>query len=166
MKSKTIITTVLLLFIITSFAYLVFKEVRSTSQSDPTGTNMPAIAEPNEPSSETMAQKVIVYYFYSTARCATCRKFEAFSNEALHESFEEALNDGRLQWRMVNVEKPGNEHFVTDYKLYSKSIVIVKMQDGKQVEWKNLQKIWELVRDKKVFIKYVQDEIRNYLETG
>ena len=92
--------------------------------------------------------KVIVYYLHGNRRCATCMKFESFSKEALEGAFAESLKDGRLEWRAVNVDEPDNGHFVGDYQLYSKSIVVVKMRDGEQVEWKNLKRIWELVRDK------------------
>lgn len=164
MKTKTIISVVLLLFIFTSVAYLVVKEVRSGAfQSASAETNQPAVAGPNESSLEPTDSKVVVYYFHGTARCPTCRKFESFSIEALHQAFAEAINDGRLEWRMVNVEDSGNEHFVSDYQLYSKSIVIVKKQDGKQTEWKNLKRIWELVRDKRVFMRYIQDEVGGYM---
>lgn len=163
MKTKTIISVVLLLFIFTSVAYLVVEEVRSQSGSTPAETDLPVVAEPNQRLLEPAASKVVVYYFHGTARCPTCRKFESFSIEALHQAFAEAINDGRLEWRMVNVEDSGNEHFVSDYQLYSKSIVIVKKQDGKQTKWKNLKRIWELVRDKEAFIRYVQDEVSNYM---
>lgn len=173
MKLKTIITVVLLLFIFASVAYLVVKEVHSGSKSSSEQTNLPTVTESNEPSLATEARKesssrlsgkVVFYYFHGTARCPTCRKFESYSNAALQEAFAEVLNNGRLEWRVVNVDKPGNEHFVDDYQLYSRSIVIVKMRDGKQAEWKNLKKIWELVRNKRAFVKYIQDEIRAYLE--
>jgi len=81
----------------------------------------------------------------------------------VREGFPKELSEGRLEWRMVNVEESGNEHFVNDYQLYSKSIVIVKKQDGKQTEWKNLKRIWELVRDKRVFMRYIQDEVGGYM---
>jgi hypothetical protein len=41
--------------------------------------------------------------------------------------------------------------------------VLVKISGGKQVKWKNLEKIWERVGDKDAFVKYIQDEIREYL---
>lgn len=75
----------------------------------------------------------------------------------------QTLSQGRLEWRAVNVDEPGNAHFVRDYKLYSKSIIVVKIHNEKQTTWKNLERIWELVADKGVFIKYVQDEVRAYL---
>ncbi len=163
MKTKTIISVVLLLFIFTSVAYLVVEEVRSRSRSTPAEADLPVVAEPNQRLLEPADSKVVVYYFHGTARCPTCRKFESFSIEALHQAFAEAINDGRLEWRMVNVEESGNEHFVSDYQLYSKSIVVVKIQNGRQTAWKNLKRIWELVRDKRVFMRYIQDEVGGYM---
>lgn len=163
MKAKTIFMIVLLLFIFASVAYLVVEEVRSRSGSTPAETGLPVVAEPNELSSGPADSKVVVYYFHGRARCPTCRKFESYSSEAVQEGFPKELSEGRLEWRIVNVEESGNEHFVSDYQLYSKSIVIVKKQDGKQTEWKNLKRIWELVRDKRVFMRYIQDEVGGYM---
>lgn len=172
MKTRTIITIALLLFIFASVAYLVVGELRSASQSPAAEVDLPE-AEPNQgPSSEAVvtpnappeaSQKVVFYYFHGTFRCPTCRKFEAFSREALQQMFRDELEDGRLKWQVVNVDKPGNGHFVRDYQLHTRAIVIVKIRDGEQTEWKNLDKIWELVGDKKVFVKYVQDEVAMYL---
>ncbi|UCE99293.1 MAG: hypothetical protein JSV82_09045 [Planctomycetota bacterium] len=172
MKTKTIIKIVLLLFISGSVAYLVVEEVGSRPVSSPAEKVLPEV-EPNQgPSSEAVvtpnappeaSQKVVVYYFHGTFRCPTCRKFEAFSSEALRESFSDELEDGRLKWQVVNVDKPGNGHFVRDYQLHTRAIVIVKIRDGKQTEWKNLEKIWGLVGDKKAFVKYIQSEVSTYL---
>ena len=171
MKSKYVIKAVLFLFVLSSAGYLVFDEIRSGRDLPAAEVNMPTVAEPdlpavaesNEPLAQELSSKVIVYYFYGTARCATCMKFESFSKEALGAAFSESLEEGLLEWRAVNVDEPDNGHFVSDYQLYSKSIVVVKMRDGKQVEWKNLKRIWKLVRDKQVFVKYIQDEVGVYL---
>jgi hypothetical protein len=40
---------------------------------------------------------------------------------------------------------------------------MVDVQNGKQVQWKNCEKIWDLVGAKPDFLKYVQDEVRGYL---
>jgi hypothetical protein len=34
---------------------------------------------------------------------------------------------------------------------------------GKPAEWKNLEKVWQLLQDKPKFLRYVQDETRGYL---
>jgi hypothetical protein len=105
---------------------------------------------------------VVAYYFHGNFRCQTCRKIEALSREAMESGFPEDLKAGRLEWRVINVEEPGNEHFVRDYQLFSKSLVLVAKEGSKQTRWKNLQKVWTVVGDKEAFIQYVQDEIRAY----
>ncbi len=106
---------------------------------------------------------VVAYYFHGTFRCPTCRKLEAFSREAVESGFPEDLKAGRLEWHVINIEEPGNEHFAQDFQLVSKSLVLVGKEDSKQTQWKNLQDIWTLVNNKEAFIKYVQTEIRSYL---
>jgi len=110
-----------------------------------------------------LSHKVIAYYFYGNVRCPSCKKIEAYSHEAIQGGFAAPLKDGRLEWRPINVEESGNEHFLKDFQIYTKSLVIVDLIDGKQKQWKNLPKVWELLYDKDGFIKYVRDEINAYL---
>ena len=124
----------------------------------PTATAAPAQSQPS-----VSDRTVVAYYFHGNFRCQTCRKIEAFSREAVESGFPEDLKAGRLEWRVINVEEPGNEHFIQDYQLFSKSLVLVAKEGSKQTRWKNLQKVWTLVGDKEAFIQYVQDEIRAYL---
>lgn len=105
-----------------------------------------------------------VYYFHTAQRCASCKKLEALSAEAIRTGFERELGDGRLEWQVVNVEDPQNRHFTKDYQLYTKSVVVVDRAQGQQVRFKNLPKVWELLQDEKGFRLYVQSEVRAYLE--
>jgi len=115
---------------------------------------------------QAASPKVIAYYFHTTYRCITCRRIEAYSREAIEQEFAQALKDGKLDFRLVNVEDSANQHFIQDYQLFTKSLILVKMKDGKQSEWKNLRRVWELVRRKDAFLRYVQDEVRAYLEAS
>jgi len=117
----------------------------------------------NEDQTESQA-KVVTYYFHTTYRCVSCKKIEAYSKEAIESGFADQLENGTLTFQSVNIDEDENKHFIKDYQLYTKSLVICNMDDGKQVEWKNLAKVWELIRDKDAFIKYVQDEINVYLK--
>jgi hypothetical protein len=112
------------------------------------------------------APRVTAYYFHTTQRCASCKKLETWSHEAIESSFAGPLKDGRLVWKVVNVETKGNEHFVEEYGLYTKSLVLVREAGGKTARWKNLEKIWPLLQDRKAFDKYVQDETRAMLAPG
>ena len=132
-----------------------------TSVAQPRQAAMPEAAETTKAGS-----KLVAYYFHGNMRCMTCRTIEAYAKEAVNAGFPEALKDGRLEFRVVNVEEKANEHFVQDYQLVTRSVVLVQFADGKQEQWKNLARVWELTRDKEAFLKYVQDETRSYLEAA
>jgi hypothetical protein len=84
---------------------------------------------------------------------------ERYSREAIEANFKDALASGKLEFKAVNVEDRGNEHFVDDYKLYTKSLILSLVKDGKEVKSKNLDKIWELARNKQKFVEYVTAEV-------
>ena len=108
--------------------------------------------------------KVIAYYFHGSFRCFTCTNMEKYSKEAIETNFKDALASGALEFKPVNVEERGNEHFVDDYKLYTKSLILSMVKDGKEVKHKNLDKIWELARNKQKFIDYVAGEINEFMK--
>ena len=96
-------------------------------------------------------------------RCTTCRTIEAYSREAILNHFKSDIDRGRLEWQVVNVELPKNEHFVKDYQLFTKSVVLVHIANGKQQSYKILNDVWELVGDKARFQAYIDKEVRGYL---
>jgi len=108
--------------------------------------------------------KVIAYYFHGSFRCPTCRNLERYAKEAIENNFKKELAEGNLIFKAVNVEEKGNEHFVNHYQLYTKSLVLSLMEDDKEVKYKNLDKIWEYVRDKTKYIDYVKSEVSNFLK--
>ncbi len=123
-----------------------------------------AIAETKDSDTTITTPEIIAYYFRTTYRCASCRKIEAYSKEAIENGFAEQIESGTIKFASVNIDEAENKHFVKDYKLYTKSLVICDMEDGEQVEWKNLTRVWQLIRNKQEFVKYVQDEINAYLK--
>ena len=110
--------------------------------------------------------RVIAYYFHGTRRCSTCQTIEAYAEESLRAGFSEELKNGTLQWQPVNVDEPGNEHFIKKFELSTRSVVLVELQDGVQQRWKNLVRVWELVRDEPAFTAYIQEETGNFLGEG
>ena len=167
MKAKNVVTGILLAFVAVSAGYLVIKELRPGRSSHPSPApdqsvsgDLPASSTGNA----TNERKVIAYYFHGNFRCATCRKFEAYTQETIAGDFVNALKDGELDWRVVNIDEPENEHFIQDYQLTTRSVVLVEMINGKQKRWKNLNRIWNLVRNKTEFQQYIQDETKTFLE--
>lgn len=107
---------------------------------------------------------IIVYYFHGHIRCPTCHKLEQYSKEAVEANFKDEIAYGRIEFKVVNVEEKGNEYFLNDYQLYTKSLVLSLVKDGKEVKSKNLEKIWEYVGDKQRFVGYVKEEVSNFLK--
>jgi len=132
------------------------------------GSPAPTAPKPGSaPTSSNSAARnhvVRVYYFHTTQRCASCKKIEAWSDAAIRAAFERALGAGSLEWEVINIDDPLNRHFVDDYKLYTKSLIVVDRVNGEQTRWKNLEKVWQLLQNEASFRQYVQSEIRAYLE--
>jgi len=113
---------------------------------------------------EAPKSKVVAYYFHGDFRCPTCYKLEQYSKEAIETNFKDALTSGKLEFKVVNAEDKGNEHFVNDYQLYTKSLVLSLVKDGKEIKSKNLIKIWEYVGNKQRFFEYVTSEVQDFLK--
>ena len=109
-------------------------------------------------------RKVIAYYFHGNFRCYTCHMMEQYSKEAIQTNFKDALSSGELEFKAANVEERGNEHYVNDYQLYTKSLILSLIKDGKEIKSKNLTKIWDYVRNKQEFFDYVNEEVNNFLK--
>ena len=122
----------------------------------------PPKADPAQGSGATTAAaaQTRVYYFHGTNRCNTCRTIEAYTHETLTSVFARDLDARRLEWQSVNVDEPANGHFVQDFQLYTRSVVVVDTRDPKR--FKVLERVWELVHDKPAFQKYVEQEIRSF----
>lgn len=121
---------------------------------------LPASAEDR---SQEMSGRVDVYYFYGDFRCPTCRKLENYTKETVEKDFNPQVMAGEVVFKPVNVDKKENEHFVKEYGLYTKSVVLSLVKGGTEVKHADLDKIWEYVRDKKKFKEYVSGEIKKFL---
>jgi hypothetical protein len=119
----------------------------------------PAVSQP-----QTTDTKVVAYYFHVTARCTTCRTIESYSREVIERKFGADIAKDRLQYKLVNVQLPENRHFVKDYQLFTKSLVLVRFEKGREAEHKVLNETWELVGDKSAMQGYVEREVRDYLK--
>ncbi|MDD5129437.1 MAG: nitrophenyl compound nitroreductase subunit ArsF family protein [Candidatus Omnitrophica bacterium] len=113
---------------------------------------------------DTKTTQVIAYYFYGSMRCSTCHKLEQYSREAIANNFKGELSSDRLVFKTVNVEENGNEHYMKDYQLYTKSLVLSLVKEGKEIKWKNMDKIWERVGNKQGFIDYVKSGVADLLK--
>jgi len=158
MKIKALLTMGLLAFIGVSM-------VVALRGDRPVGGS--ALNDANAVSSDATVQiesGVVVYYFHRTVRCVTCNTIEAYTRQVMDSAFSEVQADGSMQMVSVNYETAAHEHFVKDFELTSNSVVLARLAAGKVTEWKNLDQIWDLVKDATAFSAYVQTEIQAFVQ--
>lgn len=148
MNTKTIVSSVLLLFVLISVAYLAFgnRNVEQSTVDKATGHH------------------VVAYYFHGDKRCPTCEKLETYAQEAIQAGFAERLADSGLTWTTVNYDRPEHAHFIDDYQLSYQMVILVEYQDGTQIAHHKLEKIWDLIGDKEVYQNYVTTEVQSFLD--
>jgi len=107
--------------------------------------------------------QVVMTYFMMGKRCVSCRKIEALARETAEKDFAGELASHKLGFRVVNCDEPINQHYVKDYKLTSKTVVISHRRDDKEMEWKDMEKVWDLLDEPAAFRAYLAEPIRQYL---
>lgn len=156
MKNNLWLTILLLVFVVAATATVLYQEFSPNS-------TIPVSQEPALPNDNAFPQQVIVYYFYGDQRCATCMKLEAYTEEALKTHFQNEMDTQFISWKTINIDQPENQHFITDFELEAKMVVVADLRNGEVNRWKKLNDIWLLVGDKDGFIQYIQTETGAYL---
>jgi len=110
------------------------------------------------------ANSVIVYYFHTNYRCTNCYNMEKWTKELMETRFKDQVVGGKVALKIFNTDEKANQHFLNDYKLYTKSVVVTLVKGGKEIRYDNLAKIWDYLRSKEKFQKYIGDEIERYVK--
>ena len=107
---------------------------------------------------------VIAYYFHRTIRCPACLAIETNAGRIIEENFSQQIADGSLMWLPFNLDHPGGEEFSKKFDISVSTLVITKIKEGNLIEYKKLEKVWQLLEDKEGFSKYITEEIIEYLQ--
>lgn len=105
-----------------------------------------------------------VLYFHASLRCNGCITIEEFTQNSINSIFEKQLKDSTILIKSIDFQQLENEHFQDDYKFDTQTLIISKKINGKEVKWKNLDKIWDYSSSYKKFQKYIKEEINKFLK--
>jgi len=147
---RMVVLVVLLSFVAASVGYLVFRQLRPRGSAS-TG------------SSSVAGTRTVVYYFYTNVRCASCRQIEAWTHTVLEKRFAPELADGKLEWKPINVEEAANAHFIEDFQLKAKTVVVCRVIKGKTGQWVDLIDVWKYLADPTRFSSFIEDNVRKFL---
>jgi hypothetical protein len=167
---RHLVTGSLLAFVAVTAATLGVKEIRHARAVASAEVALPVrhvprtVAPPAALQPADQTATIYVTYFRATARCMSCLKIEDLTDGTMTTRFAGPIADKRVVWRTLNVDEPENHHFVKDYGLYTKSVVVSEVRNGREVRWKNLDQVWQLLGDPPAFQSYVEREVQAFLE--
>ena len=106
---------------------------------------------------------VVVTYFTSNVRCKTCLKIEKLTTETLHQNFAQEMANKEVVFQTIIFDQPENKHFVKDYQLSFKTVVVSERKKGKELRFSKYDRVWQLHGDPDAFSDYLSKGIRQYL---
>ena len=144
------------LLVIIVLGLLAFAGIRQMEKA-----TAPDAAPPQEQpaATEPLVNGVVLDYFTFGKRCDTCVRMETWAREAVESAFADALKEGRLLLRASD----GDPATIQKYGLTAKSLVLRKIQDGKETTWQNLSRIWELNGDEAAYKAYIIEQVKQAL---
>ena len=80
----------------------------------------------------TRENGVEVLYFHGKQRCATCVAIERETKTVIDGQFADAVADGALEMRIIDITQPENEALADKYEITWSSLVVVKYADGSE----------------------------------
>ena len=175
-KNRMILSVAVVAFLAVSLVVALTQTVGSgpataedTANVSPTPAHVGAAPTPNAPppaesEKDQGKPRLVAYYFHATQRCVTCLQIEEYAKDVMQEYFRQELQDGRLEFRPIDVQKPENNHYIRDYQLRFQSLILAQYRGEQQIDWKNLVKVWEYVWDQDKFYSYVRAEVDAMLE--
>jgi hypothetical protein len=108
------------------------------------------------------AQKVEVFLFHRTQRCATCIAIGKLSGQTVEERFGQEVMSGKVVFREVNIDEPQNKELAEKFQAGGSALFINTIRDGSD----NIQEdmnVWRLAGDEETFKKYLADKINTLL---
>ena len=106
----------------------------------------------------------VVFYFHGKFRCPTCLKIERLAAEAVRDAYADYLDQGKVQWRAVDIDRPEHRHYSAEFELETSTLAVARLNGDKVAGYAKLERVWELVDgDETEFARYVQDAIDRFM---
>ena len=98
---------------------------------------------------------IVVTYFITDVRCASCKMIERLTRETLARDFADAMDSGQVRFQTINIDRPENKHYARDYELAFKTVVVSRQSPSGADDWEKLDEVWQLLDTPDAFAAYV-----------
>jgi disulfide oxidoreductase YuzD len=120
------------------------------------------VTENQDREEKQKAEKVEVFVFHSTHRCASCVTMGKYAGETINEYFQPELRNGKIEFREINVDLPENKELASKFKAVGSSLFINAISDGKDNITEDI-KVWQLIFNEAQFKSYLKDKLNKLL---
>lgn len=108
------------------------------------------------------ADKVQVFTFHATQRCATCIAIGKLSGEVVEEYYQPELRDGKIEVREINIDLPENKEIAAKFQASGSSLKINAIYDGQDHISEDVT-VWRLTSNTTQYKSYLKSKIDNLL---
>jgi len=67
------------------------------------------------------------------------------TKKILQTQFSNELKDSVIVFRLLNIDKPENEHYINDYNMKYQTVVLEKLGGDSIVGWSRLDSLWDYI---------------------
>ncbi|MFA7185771.1 MAG: nitrophenyl compound nitroreductase subunit ArsF family protein [Victivallales bacterium] len=111
---------------------------------------------------KAVPEVVRVYYMHGTIRCASCNRIEEMTEKLLKDKYAGEMAVGSIEFVDINFQE--HEVLAKRFEVTGSCVVVAKMQSGKIIFYKRLDKVWELFGKPDEFNAYISDAIQACLK--
>ena len=109
--------------------------------------------------------KIEVIDFYGTHRCVTCEAIEANAKYTVDNFFQDAVKEGRLEFKTINVDDEKNYDIAEKFEATGTALFINVIKDGKEHHIDLTNFAFAKGKDKEVFSAELKEKITEQLKT-
>ena len=153
---KRMITALLALLVVSSVAWAFIKEMKTpesnqTDQAAPSSENLSTaesdLVEFDVPvalaSDNLKPDRIQVFYFHRRIRCTGCINVEEASFDAVSVDHRADVDNGTLEGHSISFDEPGNQHYASEYDLYSQELILVEIKNGSIARSSKIADVWQ-----------------------
>jgi len=75
---------------------------------------------------------------------------------------KDELDADRIGFRAINIDEPEQAHYVQDFQLTMRTVVLVAEVAGKVVRWKRLDECWDRFDDPEDYTDYLRRSLGRF----
>lgn len=114
-------------------------------------------------STNDTSTKIEVIDFYGTHRCVTCKAIEANAKYTVETYFQDAVQNGLLEFKTVNVDDANNYGLAEKFEATGTALFINVIKDGQEQHIDLTNFAFKKGNDKEVFSNELKEKIEEQL---